>query len=224
MVAERLEDRALLRLIKTWRKAGVLDTDGQSLPWTRSRVRPPVTGTPHGGIVSPILANVYLFYALDLWFERVVTPPWRGEACLLRDADDFVCACERQEEAERFYTMLGQRLGTFGRELSADKTRVMPFSRHPPAPKTRVEFLGFACRWAKDRAGNAHVTRRTARKTLRTSLQRFTHWCREHRNRRLGVLCARPGLDPGSAGITTTTECPATLPGSSRASPKPSGS
>jgi hypothetical protein len=87
--------------------------------------------------------------------------------------------------------MLGQRLGKFGLELSAEKTRVMPFSRHPPAPKTRVEFLGFEFRWDKDRAGKAHVTRRTARKKLRNSLQRFTQWCRENRNLRLGVLCAR---------------------------------
>jgi hypothetical protein len=181
MVAERLEDRALLRLIKTWRKAGVLDTDGQSLPWTRSRVRPPVTGTPHGGIISPMLANVSRHDAVDLWFERVVTPPWRGEACLLRDADDFVCACERQPEAERFYTMPGQRRGTFGRELSAEKTRVMPFSRHPPAPKTRVELLGFECRWDKDRAGKDPGTRRTARKKLRTSLKRFERTRNEFR-------------------------------------------
>jgi hypothetical protein len=170
-----------------------------------------------------MLANVSRHDALDLWFEQGVTHQCRGEACLIRYADDFVCACERQEEAERFYTMPGQRVGTFGLELSAEKTRVMPFSRQPPAPKTRVELLGFECRWDKDRAGKAHVTRRTARKKLRTSLKRFTHWCREHRNLRLGVLCARPGLDPGSAGITTTTECPATLPGSSSSSPKPSG-
>lgn len=138
-----------------------------------------------------MLANVYLHYALDLWFERVVKPQCRGEACLIRYADDFVCAFERQPEAERLYTRLGQRLGTFGLELSAEKTRVMPFSRQPPAPKTSVAFLGFECRWAKDRAGQDRVTRRTARKKLRNSLKRFTHWGRENRNLRLGVLCAR---------------------------------
>ena len=100
-------------------------------------------------------------------------------------------ACERQPEAERFYTRLGQRLGQFGRELSAEKTRVMPCSRQPPAPQTSGEFLGCACRGDKDRAGKAHVTRRRARQQLRSSLQRFTHWCREHRTLRLGVLCAR---------------------------------
>ena len=183
MLAERIDDQALLRLIKNWLKAGVLDTDG--------KVMHPVTGTPQGGIVSPILANVYLHYALDLWFEKVVKPSCRGEACLIRYADDFVCAFERQPEAERFYTMLGQRLGKFGLELSAEKTRVIPFSRQPPEPKTSFEFLGFECRWDKDRAGKDHVTRRTARKKLRNSLKRFTQWCRENRNLRLGVLFAR---------------------------------
>ena len=87
--------------------------------------------------------------------------------------------------------MLGQRLGKFGLELSAEKTRVIPFSRQPPAPKTSFEFLGFEFRWDKDRAGKDHVTRRTARKKLRNSLKRFTQWCRENRNLRLGVLFAR---------------------------------
>ena len=183
MLAERIDDRARLRLIKQWRTAGVLDTDGQ--------VRHPVTGTPQGGIVSPIVANVSRHDALDRWFEKVVKHQCRGEACRIRYADDFVCACERQEEGERFYTMLGQRLGTCGLELAADKTRVMPFRQQPPAPKTSVECLGCECRWDKDRPGKAHVPRRTARKQLRNSRKRFTHGCRAHRTRRLGVLGAR---------------------------------
>jgi RNA-directed DNA polymerase len=183
MLAERIEDRALLWWIKQGLKAGVLDTDGQ--------VRHPVTGTPQGGILSPLLANVYLHDAVELGFEQGVKHQCRGEACLIRYADDFVCACARQEEAERVYAMLGQRLGKFGLELSADKTRVIPFSRQPPAPKTSVEFLGFEFRWDKDRGGKAHVTRRTARKKRRNSLKRFTQWCRENRHLRLGVLVAR---------------------------------
>jgi group II intron reverse transcriptase/maturase len=183
MLAERLDDRALLRVIKKWLKAGVRDTDGQVLQ--------PATGTPQGGSVSPILANVSLHYAVDRWFEKVVKPSGRGEACLIRYADDVVCAFEHQADAERFYTALGQRLGTCGLERSAEQTRVMPFSRQPPAPKTSFEVLGFAFRGGKDRAGKAHVTRRTARQKLRSSLKRFTHWGREHRNLRRGGLLAR---------------------------------
>jgi RNA-directed DNA polymerase len=102
-----------------------------------------------------------------------------------------VCAFERQPEAERVYTMRGQRLGKFGLARSAEKTRVMPFSRHPPAPRTRFEFLGFEFRGDKDRAGKAHGTRRTARKQLRNSLKRCTPWCRENRPLPLGGLLAR---------------------------------
>jgi RNA-directed DNA polymerase len=183
MLAERIDDQALLRLIKKWLKAGVLDTDGKVLH--------PVTGTPPGGVVSPLLANVYLHDAWDRWFAKVVQPSCRGEAWLIRSADDCVCAFERQPEAERFSTMLGQRLGKFGLELSAEKTRGMPFSRQPPVPKTSVELLGFEFRWDKDRAGKDHVTRRTARQKLRTSLKRCTPWGRENRNLRLGGLFAR---------------------------------
>lgn len=82
MLEERIDDRALMRLIEKWLKAGILDTDGKVLH--------PVTGTPQGGIVSPILANVYLHYALDLWFHKVVRKHCRGEACLIRYADDCV--------------------------------------------------------------------------------------------------------------------------------------
>ena len=91
----RINDRAFLHLIRTWLKASILDTDGQ--------VVHPETGTPQGGTVSPVLANVYLHYALDLWFEKVVKPHCRGEALLCRDADDWVCAFRLQEDAERFF-------------------------------------------------------------------------------------------------------------------------
>jgi group II intron reverse transcriptase/maturase len=110
MLEERLEDGAFLRLIKTWLKAGVLDTDGPVLH--------PATGTPQGGSRSPILAHVYLHSVLDLWFHKVVKPRCRGEACLMRYADDFVCACAYQAAAERFSRELGQRLGKFGLELA----------------------------------------------------------------------------------------------------------
>jgi group II intron reverse transcriptase/maturase len=180
MLAERIDDKALLWLIKKWLKAGVLDTDGEILH--------PVTGTPQGGIVSPILANVYLHYALDLWFQKVVVPHCSGEACLIRYADDFVCAFEKQEDAQRFYEALGKRLGKFGLELSEEKTRVIPFSPTIRSGKTSFDFLGFEFRWGKDRAGKPNVKRRTARKNLRSSLKRFNEWCKKNRHVRLPEL------------------------------------
>ena len=99
MLEERVDDQAILRLIKKWLKAGVLETDG--------KVIHPTAGTPQGGIISPILANIYLHYALDLWFHKIVKRYCRGEACLIRYADDFVSAFEHREDAERFYQDLG---------------------------------------------------------------------------------------------------------------------
>jgi group II intron reverse transcriptase/maturase len=180
MLAERVDDKALLWLIEKWLKAGVLDTDGKVLH--------PVTGTPQGGIISPILANVYLHFALDMWFQKVVIPHCGGEACLIRYADDFVCAFEKEADAIRFYEVLGKRLGKFGLELSAEKTQIVPFSPTITPGATSFDFLGFEFRWGKDRAGKPHVNKRTARKSLRNSLTRFKLWCKENRHRHLPDL------------------------------------
>jgi RNA-directed DNA polymerase len=131
-----------------------------------------------GGVASPILANVYLHYALDLWFHKGVKPRCGGEACLIRYADDCVCAFQYQADAERFYRELGQRLGKFGLELSPDKTRVIPFTRQQAPGHTSFDFLGFEFRWGRDRAGKPHLKRRTSRKKLRNSLKRVTAWCK----------------------------------------------
>jgi group II intron reverse transcriptase/maturase len=179
MLAERVDDKSFLWLIEKWLKAGVLETDGKVLH--------PVTGTPQGGIVSPILANVYLHFALDLWFQKVVIPRCSGEACLIRYADDFVCAFEKEEDARRFYEVLGERLKKFNLELSAEKTHIIPFSP-TGSGSTSFDFLGFEYRWGKDRAGKPHVEKRTARKNLRNSLTRFKLWFKENRHRRLPDL------------------------------------
>jgi group II intron reverse transcriptase/maturase len=183
MFAERIDDGALLRLIRKWLKAGVLDTDGQVLH--------PVTGTPQGGTVSPVLAHVFLHYVRDIWFENVVKRHSRGEACLIRYADDFVCAFEDQADADRFYNVLGRRLEKFGLERSGATTRIIPFSRYRQTGRMRFEFLGCEFRWGKDRKGQDHLKRRTARKKLRSALTHFTAWCKEHRHLRLPVLFQR---------------------------------
>src|SRR5918994_8017847 len=121
MLAERIDDEPFLRLIKKWLKAGVLDTDGKVLR--------PEGGTPQGGIISPLLANVYLHYALDLWFEKVFQRSCGGGALMHRSADAFVCGFGREEEAQRFYSELEERLRKFGLKLATEKTRVIPFSR-----------------------------------------------------------------------------------------------
>jgi RNA-directed DNA polymerase len=176
MLAERIDDQAILRLIKKWLKAGVLDTDGKVLR--------PEGGTPQGGIISPILANVYLHYALDLWFERVFQRSCKGGAFLHRYADDFVCGFGREEDAQRFYSELEERLRKFELELAAEKTRVIPFSRYRRG-ETSFDFLGFEFRWGTDRKGQARLQRRTSRKKFRSSVKRVAEWCKQNRHRRV---------------------------------------
>ena len=186
MLSRRIGDRELLRLIRKWLKAGVLDTDG--------KVTHPLTGTPQGGIISPILANVYLHHVLDLWFHEVVKMHTTGEACLIRYADDFVCAFQNQDEAQHFYGALEHRLSKFGLQLAAAKSRVIPFSRNGEPGATRFDFLGFEFHWGKDRAGKPHLKRRTSRKKLRNSLANFTQWCKQSRHTPMKKLFASLNL------------------------------
>jgi RNA-directed DNA polymerase len=174
MLSLRIEDRAFLNLIRKWLKAGILDTDGQIID--------PETGTPQGGIISPVLANVYLHYALDLWFERVVKACCTGEALLIRYADDFVCAFRYRQDAERFYRALPNRLEKFGLELAPEKTRILRFSRFHPSMKQRFTFLSFEWYWFKDRRGVPRVMRRTAPKKLQGACRRLKDWIRSHRH------------------------------------------
>lgn len=179
ILEERIDDGPFIRLIRKWLKAGILETDGQ--------VTHPATGTPQVGVVSPVLANVYLHCVLDRWFYRSVARSCRGEACLIRYADDAVCAFEHAEEADRFLRDLEARLAEYGLKLSPTKTRRLAFSREDGG-RPSFDFLGFEFRWGRDRAGRPQVQRRTARKSLRKSLARFTLWCREHRHTRIGRL------------------------------------
>jgi RNA-directed DNA polymerase len=131
---------------------------------------------------------VYLHNVLDKWFQKDVIPHCSGKAILIRFADDFVCAFEKLGDAERFYAVLGKRLGKYGLELSAEKMRIIPFSRANQPGKTSFDFLGFEFRWGKDRKGRPIVKRRTAPKKLSKSLERFKEWCKKSRNLRLPEL------------------------------------
>ena len=174
MLRIRIDDRAFLKLIRKWLKAGVLETDGQVIH--------PETGTPQGGTVSPVLANVYLHYALDLWFDKVVKAHCRGEALLCRYADDWVCAFRYREDAERFYRVLPKRLKKCNLQVATEKTSLRRFSRFHPGMKQRVTFLGFEFAWMPDRQGVPRVMRRTARKKLQAACQRLTVWIKRHRH------------------------------------------
>jgi RNA-directed DNA polymerase len=179
MLQQRIDDRRFTRLIRKWLRAGVLQTDGKVLH--------PQTGTPQGGVVSPVLANIYLHYVLDLWFEKIFKRSCQRKAYLIRYADDFVCAFEREEEAKRFREELDQRIGKFGLKLAEDKTRVMKFVRGDKE-SGQFDFLGFEFRWEKNRNGKDRVRRRTSRKKLRSALKRFSVWCQANQHVKLKDL------------------------------------
>lgn len=180
MLEMRVDDKALLWLIKKWLKAGVLEEDGS--------VVHPVTGTPQGGIISPVLANVYLHYALDLWFEKVVQTHCQGECYLMRFADDFVCAFRYKQDAMRFMTVLPKRLGKFSLEVSKEKTRLVQFCRFNEGKDESFDFLGFEFRWVKRRTGKMGVRRRTSTKRLRASVRAFSDWIKRYRHSRITTL------------------------------------
>ena len=138
MLNHRIDDKSFIRLIRKWLKAGVLDTDGQVIC--------PALVPPQGGIISPILANIYLHYALDIWFEQIVKANCVGKAYLCRYADDFVCAFSNKYDAKRFYNELGKRLSLFNLQLAEAKTNMMRFSKSHRKDKTCFEFLGFEFR------------------------------------------------------------------------------
>ncbi len=169
LLERRIDDKAFLRLIRKWLKAGILEPDGT--------VHHPEEGSPQGGSVSPILANIYLHYALDVWFEETVRSRCRGAVYLCRYADDFVCAFEREADAERFYKALPKRLNEFGLEVAEEKTNLMRFSPVNWKASGAFEFLGFEFRWGLGRWRKPVIKRRTARNKYRAALANFREWC-----------------------------------------------
>jgi group II intron reverse transcriptase/maturase len=178
ILRQRIGDRVLLRLIGTWLNAGVVE--GLDLSY-------PDEGTPQGGVISPLLANIYLHTVLDEWFSRDIRPRLDGEAVMVRYADDFVVVFARKRDAERFLVVLPKRFGKFGLTLHPDKTRLVPFQRpdrvdsDEDGPGT-FDLLGFTHHWGPTRKGGWSVKQRTAKDRFSRALRRLRAWCRWHRH------------------------------------------
>jgi RNA-directed DNA polymerase len=177
-----VRDGVLLRLIDKWLQAGVLEEE---------RITYPEAGTPQGGVISPLLANVYLHYVLDVWFEEVVQPRLKGRAFLVRYADDFVMGFACEEDARRVLAVLPKRLGKYGLTIHPDKTRLLRF--HKPScsrllpggangPPESFDFLGFTHFWSRSKQGHWVVKRKTAGSRFHRALQRIAEWCRRNRH------------------------------------------
>jgi hypothetical protein len=170
----------LLRLIGKWLNAGVLE-DGA--------ITRPESGTPQGGVISPMLANIFLHAVLDEWFEREVRPRLAGQARLIRYADDAVMLFAEEKDARRVFEVLPKRLEKYGLTLHPEKTRLVEFRRpdrrsnddDPKGPRS-FDLLGFTHFWARSRSGGWVVKRKTATDRFRRSLARVAQWCKAHRH------------------------------------------
>ena len=161
-----IADKRFLRYVKRFLIAGIME-EGKLLESDR--------GTPQGGLISPVLANVYLHYVLDLWFEKVVKPRLKGEAYYVRYADDFLIMFQYEEDAVRVMNVLPKRLGKFSLEVAVEKTRVLPFGRWK-GTKEKFDFLGFTFYNTLTRTGKYRVGIMTSKKKLKAKRQAAKEW------------------------------------------------
>jgi group II intron reverse transcriptase/maturase len=184
LLRRRVRDGVILRLIGKWLNAGVLEEGILTIP---------DEGTPQGGVVSPLLANIFLHYVLDEWFEKEVRPRLKGKAFLIRYADDFVIGTTREEDARRILEVLPKRMRKYGLTVHPEKTRLVrfqpplgsnsePAERATPEPRT-FDFLGFTHYWGRSQRGAWVIKRKTAGSRLKRALAALSDWCRKNLHR-----------------------------------------
>jgi RNA-directed DNA polymerase len=175
----RVRDGVIVRLIGKWLNAGVLEDGVHTTP---------EQGTPQGGVISPLLANIVLHYVLDEWFEREARPRLKGQAFLIRYADDFVIGVAREDDARRIMAVLPKRMSKYGLTVHPEKTRLVRFGPHEAGDSDTegrkhsepraFDFLGFTHYWGRSRQGFWVVKRKTAKDRFRRALQSLWDWCR----------------------------------------------
>lgn len=194
ILSHRMRDGVVKRLIGKWLKAGVME-DGC--------ITHPETGSPQGGVISPLISNVYLHEVLDVWFEQEVKPRLRGRAFMIRFADDALMGFEREDDARRVMAVLSKRFGKYGLTLHPEKTRLIDFRK--PKQKSddsdddlgpgSFDLLGFTHFWAKSRKGYPIIKRKTARSRFSRALKRVAEWVRGNRHKPISeqhkMLCLK---------------------------------
>ena len=187
IIKKRVNDGSVLRLVGKWLKVGVLD--GVELFH-------PETGTPQGGVISPLLANIYLHEVLDTWFDEVVKPRMEGRVFLIRYADDFVIGCESERDARRLKNVLPHRFSKFGLRINSEKTHLVKFQRPGRwsckcKSNGTFDFLGFTHYLGKSLKGYWVLKRKTMRKRLCRAMKSLWDWCKEHRHDSLEDQCLK---------------------------------
>ena len=177
MIKRRVNDGGILRLVGKWLKAGVMEEGNLSYPGK---------GTPQGGVISPVLSNIFLHYVLDDWFVIEVKPRMKGKCFIIRYADDFILGFELKSDVQRVMKVLPQRFNRYGLELHPEKTKVIPFQKPPSNGKGKgpgtFDFLGFTFYWSKSRKGYWVIKKKTVGKRLARFMKEQWLWCSRHRH------------------------------------------
>jgi len=176
VIKKRINDGGLIRLIGKWLNAGVLES---------GNLHYPETGTPQGGVISPLLANIFLHHVLDEWYVKQIKPRLKGRSFLIRFADDFIIGCELESDARRIMAVLSKRFERFALRIHPEKTSLVDFSspdsrKESDKEKHTFDFLGFTHYWGKSRQGNWVVKRKTIAQRIRRALKSIWQWCRKH--------------------------------------------
>jgi len=179
---QRVRDGVILRLIDKWLKAGVMEA-GQ---WQATE-----EGTPQGGVISPLLANLYLHEVLDRWYVEQIKDRLQGRSFLIRYADDFIMGFEREEDARRVMEVLPKRFGRFDLSLNMQKTRIVDFGNQGPASGEAgtFDFLGFTHYWGLSRNGRSIIKLKTAKDRLARCCRAVWEWCRKNLHLTVAEQC-----------------------------------
>jgi group II intron reverse transcriptase/maturase len=176
---QRVKDGIIRRMLNKWLKAGVLED---------KVLRYPKEGTPQGGIISPLLSNIYLHYVLDEWFEGVIQPLLSGKSFIVRYADDFILGFENLDDVKRVFKVLPKRFGKYNLKLQADKTKVIYLRSNNGDTGRSFDFLGFTHFIAKSRKGNLVLKRKTSKKKLTKAIVKTDQWIKKYRHMKLKDL------------------------------------
>jgi RNA-directed DNA polymerase len=190
LLQKRINDGHILRLIGKWLNAGVID---------EGRIHYPDCGSPQGGVISPLIANIFLHHVLDEWYVTQARPRLRGRSFLIRFADDFILGCESEQDADRLMQVLPKRFARYGLTLHPEKSKTIRFQRPGKAAvksgNGTFDFLGFTHYWGKSRRGHWVIKRQTMRKRQARAMRNLHLYCRNHKHdpveEQHSILCSK---------------------------------
>ena len=177
---QRVNDGVITRLIGKWLKAGIMENGS---------IQKTLYGTPQGGIISPLLSNIYLHYVLDEWFVKQVKPCLSGRAELIRYADDFIILVKEESDARRIMNTIPKRLNKYGLSMNLEKSQMIDFRSPPKGDKSTFSFLGFTHFWGESRKGNNVIMRKTKSKSFSKGIKSISEWVKQYRHTPVAEQC-----------------------------------